>query len=69
MCDWVEMIIKKFCLVIWVEYLDIRLVMKHPPSANLSIKTVKNKLFVLKEIVVKYFQSMNDKVAAIIHGG
>ena len=45
---WVEIIIKKFWPVSWVEDEYIQSVIKHPSSANVSTKTVKNILFVLE---------------------
>ena len=53
MRDWVEIIISKLCPSRWVEDEDIRSVMRHPYSSNLSTKTVKNTLFLLEEMVEK----------------
>ena len=55
---WVEIIIKKFWPVSWVEDEYIQSVIKHPSSANVSTKTVKNILFVLEEMVVEKIQSI-----------
>ena len=44
--------------------------MKHSSSANVSTKTVKNTVFVLKDMVVKInSDQMSGKVGAIIHDG
>ena len=44
--------------------------MKHSSSANVSTKTVKNTVFVLKDMAVKInSEQMSGKVGAIIHEG
>ena len=54
---WVEVIIHKFWSIRQVKYEDIQSVIKHPYSANLSIKYVKNTFFVLEKMVVKHFRA------------